>query len=65
MFKRDVTVELNSKAFGTINGFLTLSNGEQYDVCGSTVAELKADALALAESLGIEIDVWNLEFPEE
>jgi hypothetical protein len=64
MTNRDVTVELNSKVLGTITGFLTLSNGDQYDVCGSTVAELKADALTLAESLGVEIDVWNLEFPE-
>lgn len=64
MNSRDVTVDLSGKAFGTINGLLILSNGDQYDVCGTTIAELKADALALAESLGVKIDVWNLEYPE-
>lgn len=59
------TVDLQKSEAG--NGqwaLLILANGNQYDCYGETVADVKADAVALAESLGVTIDTFNLEQPE-
>lgn len=46
------------------HGLLILPNGDQYDVYGSSIEELKQAALELASILEVEIEVWNLELPE-
>lgn len=46
------------------HALLILPNGLQYDVYGEDWPELKSEAAALAESLGISIDVFNSDLPE-
>ena len=43
---------------------LTLADGSQYDVYGADWSEMKADAIALASSLGVEIEIFNSEVAE-
>jgi hypothetical protein len=45
-------------------GLLVHSDGRTWDVEGETTAELRSAAADLAEILGFEIDVFNLELPE-
>ncbi len=61
-YKRDVTLDLTFKDGNVHCGVLQTAEG-MYDVSGESIEELVADAKALAEYLGITIDVFNLEYP--
>lgn len=43
---------------------LTLSNGDVFEIYGADWCEMKADAIGLAASLGVEIEIFNSELPE-
>lgn len=58
-----VTLDIESHADGLFWALLTTENGV-FDVYGESLAELKNEALLIAESLGVEIDCFNLDLPE-
>ena len=58
------TVDLQTKSDFGFWALLCLQNGDQYDVYGNTLSEVREEAKAIAESIGIEIDTWNMELPE-
>lgn len=64
--RRDVTIDLTFHDVdnGIHNGVLQTSDGA-YDISGDTIKELVAAGKELAEILGITIDVFNLEYPEQ
>jgi hypothetical protein len=43
---------------------LTLADGSKFEVYGDSWAEIRADALVLADHLGITIDVFNSVAPD-
>ena len=43
---------------------LTLDDGRKFEVYGDNWAEIRADALSLADHLGVTIDVFNSVAPE-
>lgn len=56
------TVTVTAKIDGIFCGCLFLADGNFYDVSGDSVEELFADARALAESIGVVIEVFSSEF---
>ena len=46
------------------HAFLILEDGRVFDIYGDDWAEICADARALADHLGVVIDVFNSEAPE-
>lgn len=50
--------------FDEITAELTLADGRKFEVYGDTWAEIRADALSLADHLGVTIDVFNSTGPE-
>lgn len=60
-----ITLDLQKNEAGSAHwALLCLANGDQFDCYGETIADVKADAIALADSLGVTIDTFNLEQPE-
>ncbi len=46
------------------HALLILDNGDAYDVYGMAWSEIKAEGVALADSLGVKIEVFNANLPE-
>lgn len=59
-----VTVDLQTKSEAGFWALLCLQNGDQYDLYGDTLADIRAAAEELGEHLGVTVDTWNLELPE-
>lgn len=58
------TVDLQSKSEFGFWALLCLPNGDQYDVYGDTLAEVRTEASTIAEAIGAVVDTWNMELPE-